>query len=244
MLLSVVIPALNEAEGIERCVASALALGRGWGGPVEAVVAEGGSTDDTADLATRAGATVIGCERGRGKQLRAGAAAASGDVVLMLHADATLALDAGRQLAEAVADSAVVFGAFRQRIDAHGIAYRWLEAGNAFRARRLATPYGDQAIFVRREALEAVGGVPDQPLMEDVELARRLGRRGHRPVLLAGPVEVSARRWREHGLLRQTLRNWSLLAAYRMGATPASLARRYAPPRSASQRLLSTSEGE
>lgn len=144
----------------------------------------------------------------------------------MLHADTVPCPAMGVQLAEALADPAVGCGAFRQRIDASGLLYRWLEAGNAFRARRLRTPYGDQAIFVRSELLERVGGVPDLPLMEDVELMRRL-REHTRPVLLDGPLTVSARRWRRRGVVRQTATNWALVLAYRCGVSPERLASWY-----------------
>ncbi|TWT98056.1 Glucosyl-3-phosphoglycerate synthase [Botrimarina colliarenosi] len=231
MKLSVAIPALNEEADIDACVASALGLGAGWGGPVEVVVADGGSRDATPQRAREAGATVVPCQRGRGRQLRAAIGASAGDVVLMLHADATLPPHAGRQLADALADPAVGCGAFRQHIDAGGRLYRWLEAGNAFRASHLGTPYGDQAIFVRRDLLEAIGGVPDQPLMEDVELMWRLRRHGVRPVLLDGPVEVSPRRWRRHGVVRQTARNWGLLTAYALGVSAERIASWYAPHR-------------
>jgi len=235
MRLSVVIPTLNEQDRVVVCVESALALadgGLGGGGaaPVEVVVSDGGSDDATRRRAQSAGAAVIEGPAGRGGQLRRGVKHAVGDVVLMLHGDATIAPAAGRQLAAAMADDAVGCGAFRQRIDDPRRVYRWLEAGNAFRARRWRLPYGDQAIFARRALLDAVGGVPDQPLMEDVELMLRL-RRVTRPVLLDGPVFVSARRWRERGVVRQTARNWSLLAAYRLGASPERLLRRYEPQR-------------
>ena len=117
-------------------------------------------------------------------------------------------------------------GAFSQRIDAGGLAFRLLEWGNARRARWLGLPYGDQAIFVRREAFFAAGGFPDVPLMEDVLLMQRLRRRAW-PLLLPGPVHVSARRWQRHGVVRQTIRNWALLAAFASGISPERLARYY-----------------
>lgn len=225
-MLSVVIPTLNEEDRVASCVASALALGRGWGDAVEVVVSDGQSRDATVARATEAGAVVVSGPAGRGGQLRRGVEAARGGAVLMLHADTSLDPAAGAQLAAALADPTVGCGAFRQHIDAQETVYRWLEAGNALRARRFGSPYGDQAIFARRSLLEAVGGVPDQPLMEDVELMRRL-RRHAWPVLLDGPVTVSARRWRSEGVVRRTLRNWSLLAAYRAGVSPERLAERY-----------------
>lgn len=228
MKLSIVVPTLNEAANIESCVASAFALQTGWGDATEVVVADGGSVDGCPELAERAGASVVASEPGRGRQLRLGVEAATGDLMLMLHADATLAPEAGRQLADAVHTGGARCGAFRQLIEAEGALFRCLESANAFRARRLGVPYGDQAIFVGRELLDAVGGVPDEPIMEDVVLMRRV-RRHAWPILLPGPLRVSPRRWRERGVVRQTLRNWSLLTAYRLGVSPRRLARFYAP---------------
>lgn len=229
MLLSVVVPTLNEASRVARAVDSALGLARGWGGGVEVVVSDGGSADATREHALAAGARVVTGSPGRGTQLRRGVEATTGAVVLLLHADATLDPEGGAHLARALADPRVAWGAFRQRIDDAGLAYRLIERGNAFRARRLALPYGDQAVFARRAALDAVGGVPALPLMEDVDLARRLRRAAGRPALLEGPVTVSARRWRRYGVALQTARNGALLSAYLLGASPERLARWYHP---------------
>ena len=221
MQLSVIIPTLNESSSIAGCVKSARELGA-----TEIIVADGGSVDDTGAIADSQDAQVVAAPPGRGMQMNAGAAASTGDVLLFLHADNWLPPEAREQIEQALRDPAVVHGAFRQRIDAPGRRYRWLEAGNAFRARQLDTPYGDQALFVRRTAWEAIGGFPDQPLMEDVVIARRLRRLG-RPALLEGPLHVSARRWQENGVLQQTLTNWGLLAAWMVGVSPGRLASWY-----------------
>ena len=126
----------------------------------------------------------------------------------------------------AFASSRIVCTALRQRIEAEGWAYRWLERGNAERVRWLGLPYGDQAIAVRKVAFDAIGGFPDVPLLEDLLLMRRQ-RKQSWPVLLEGPVYVSPRRWQRHGILRQTLRNWGILAGYACGIPPAQLAAWY-----------------
>ncbi len=230
MKLSVVIPTLNEGENIAACVASARQVSAGWGGRVEIIVADGGSQDQTAESARSSGAVVVVSAPGRGKQLHEGVRHATGDVILLLHADTRLSPEAGTQMAEALQDERVGCGAFRQQIEAEGMVYRWIEAGNALRVRLLGMAYGDQAIFARRAWIEAIGGVPPLPLMEDVELMRRLGRHG-RPVLLDGPLRISARRWQQNGIVRQTIKNWGLVTAYRLGISPERLARWYRPHR-------------
>jgi rSAM/selenodomain-associated transferase 2 len=219
--LSVIIPALNEAANIAQAVASAWAAGA-----YEVLVADGGSTDDTAALAEANRARVIRSLSGRALQQNAAAREAIGDVLLFLHADCGLPATAARQVESALANLRVLHGAFRQRIAASGLSYRLLEAGNAARVRCLGMPYGDQATFVRRTVFEELGGFPAVPLMEDLILMQRLRRKAW-PVLLAGPLAVSPRRWQRHGIIRQTLRNWRLTAAYSLGASPERLARQY-----------------
>ncbi len=222
MKISIVIPALNEADHIERAVKS------GWhGGADEIVVGVGDSSDGTTELAVAAGAIVVPSEVGRAAQQNAAAQRASGDVLLFLHADNWLSGPAIPQLRSALAGNGVSAGAFRQRIQASGWTYRMLEQGNAARVRWLRMAYGDQAIFMRRALFEQLGGFPAEPLMEDVMLMNQLRRHGVRPLLLPGPVYVSARRWKRNGTVRQTLRNWSLLAAFCAGVPPRKLARRY-----------------
>ena len=221
MKISVIIPALNEAARISHSVRQA------WeAGADEVLVPDGGSTDGTAEIAKTHKCHVLSTPAGRAVQQNAAAAVATGDVLLFLHVDNWLETRAIDQIRAALADSRIVFGAFRQRLEAHGIGYRLLEWGNAQRIRWLQLPYGDQGIFVRREVFASCGGFPAIPLMEDLTLARQL-RRCSRPILLPGPLHVDARRWQRHGLLRQTLRNWILVAAYKLGVSPNYLAKYY-----------------
>lgn len=221
MKISVIIPALNEAARIQTSVQQA------WeAGADEVLVADGGSTDGTAEIAKAQECLVVSALPGRAVQQNAAAAVATGDVFLFLHVDNWLEPRAIDQIRSALADSQVVFGAFRQRIEARGLAYRVLEWGNEQRIRWLKLPYGDQGIFVRRDIFTACGSFPEIRLMEDVALVRQL-RRHSKPVLLPGPLHVDARRWQRHGLLRQTLRNWILLSAYSVGVSPNYLAKFY-----------------
>ena len=221
MRISVIIPALNEVGHVARAVASA------WrAGAQEVLVADGGSSDATQRLAAAAGAMVINSPPGRAIQQNAAARCATGDVLLFLHADNWLAPDTGDQVRAALAGSDRIHGALRQRIEAEDGIYRWLERGNAERVRWLGLPYGDQAVFIRRAAFDSAGGWPEVPLLEDVILMRKLNRQAW-PLLLTGPVHVSPRRWQRHGVLRQTLHNWRLLAAFALGVSAEQLAAQY-----------------
>ena len=219
--VSVVIPALNEAEQITRAVETALAAGA-----AEVIVADGGSSDNTAELAAAAGATVVTSAAGRAVQQNAGAAGAKGDVLIFQHADNWCGPATVEQIRAALADCSIQGGAFRQRIEADGWLFRLLETGNALRVRIRRLPFGDQGIFMRREFFTKLGGFPEEPLMEDVLLMRAF-RRGAKPVLLKGPHYVCARRWQRHGVVRQTLRNWRIQLAHWFGASPSALARSY-----------------
>lgn len=220
--VSIVIPALNEGALIAQAVQRAWRLG-----PREVIVADGGSSDGTADSARSAGAQVCSSPPGRARQQSAGAQHASGEFLLFLHADAWLAEGGLRQIERAAAENQAHCGAFRQQIEADGLLYRWLERGNAWRVRLRGMPYGDQGIFVRRSLFEELGGFPDVRLLEDVLLMKALRRRAW-PALLPGPLHVNARRWQRHGVIRQTIRNWMLLSAARAGVPPDRLARFYA----------------
>lgn len=219
---SIIIPALNEAARIAEAVRRARETG-----PYEVIVVDGGSGDETAALARQAGANVLITVPGRAVQQNIGARHATGDVLLFLHADTWLPPHAVRQIESALADAAVGCGAFRQQIEAEGLAYRLLERGNAWRVKRRGMAYGDQGIFVRRALFDELGGFPEVRLMEDLLLMKRLRRRS-RPELLPGPLHISARRWQRHGVVRQTARNWLLLAAARFGVSPDRLAQFYA----------------
>ncbi|QEG42236.1 TIGR04283 family arsenosugar biosynthesis glycosyltransferase [Roseimaritima ulvae] len=222
MEISVVIPAINEAEGIAAAVDSASSQGA-----MEVLVVDGGSQDDTVRRAQAAGARVVTSPSGRARQQNAGAALASGQVLLFLHADNRLGPHCLEQIREAFERRPQAWGgAFRHRIDAPQWLFRCIEWGDAMRVRWRGLPFGDQGLFIRREAFEQVGGFPDEPLMEDLLLARRM-RRTAWPLLLPGPVWSSPRRWQRHGVVRQTVRNWSLQVAHACGCSPDRLAAYY-----------------
>jgi len=216
--LSVVIPCLDEEQLVEAAIRSA-------GGADEIIVVDGGSRDRTCERATAAGALVLSSPRGRGLQLDCGARRASGDWIVFLHADTRL--EPGWPAALRGLGPATVGGAFRLVVDSPRWAYRCLELGVSARCRLFRLPYGDQALFVRREAYASTGGFPPFPLMEDVALVRRLHRLG-RLELLALRAFTSPRRWERHGLVATSLRNWWILALYAAGCPPERLERLYA----------------
>ena len=192
----------------------------------EVIVVDGGSDDDTVKIAESCGAFVYHDVSGRGNQLNRGAEKASGDLLLFLHADNWLGESVCGQLRTCPHATNEIWGCFRQKIGDQRALYRWLAKGNEWRVRWQGLVYGDQAMFVNRYLFHSIGGFPNQPLMEDFEISRRLYRKS-RPILLDGPTYVSDRRWQRRGVIRQTLTNWSLATRYRMGESPANLANRY-----------------
>jgi len=218
--IAVVIPALDEAEWVAAAVESA----RGSG--VDVLVVDGGSRDGTLQRAREAGARVLEAQPGRARQLAAGARAAAGEAVVFLHADTRLPAGWHAAVERALADPGVVGGAFRLRFAERGPALRLVEWGARLRARLFALPYGDQALFARREALERIGGVPQARIMEDLDLVRALKRCG-RLALVSLAVETSGRRYRGR-VLRHMLRNGLALAAWRLGVDRERVAAWYA----------------
>jgi rSAM/selenodomain-associated transferase 2 len=226
--LAVVVPVLDEAARI------GTRLTELWGldGVREIVVVDGGSRDRTVEIARSVpGVRVIDALRGRGAQLNAGARATTADVLLFLHADAELPPDAMHWIAVALGDPGVVAGAFRIRTVADA-GRNWLGPLLRLadlRSRVTRLPYGDQAVFVRRSAFERVGGFPEQPLFEDVELARRLWRIG-RIRTVPAEVRISGRRFLQRPL-RSLIAMHGFPTLYRLGVPVETLARWYGAPR-------------
>lgn len=183
---------------------------------VQVLVVDGGSRDETPLLARRAGAEVVSAEPGRAQQLELGWRATTGEAVVFLHADTRLEAGWPEAVASALLDPAVAGGAFRLRFEGEGRLLRLLELGVQGRVRLFGLPYGDQAIFVRRSALEDMGGIPSAELMEDLDLVAEIKSRG-RLALLDLHATTSPRRYIEHGPLRTIGRHMLALAAWRLG---------------------------
>ncbi len=228
MTISIVIPVVNEQQRINSLIEHLKGVvGRGQEiQEPEIIVVDGDAEGST--LSAVADSHVIGitAPQGRGVQLAAGVSHATGEIILLLHADTQLPEHGVARVADAVAGGAD-WGAFRLGIDAPGWAYRVIAWSVDVRCKLFALPYGDQAVFVTRAALESVGGIPPIPLMEDVELAWHLRKAGKRFILLPQRIRTSARRWQRDGIVRRTLHNWWLLVRYLTGVDPEHLAKEY-----------------
>lgn len=219
--ISVIIPARNEAAALPATLAALVGAGAD-----EVIVADGGSSDATVAIARQHGATVVTSPVGRGPQLNAGAAQASGDLLLFLHADTLLPPAFAAEVRRVLAEPAVSAGAFRLAIADSRPGYRLIELGANLRARLGQLPYGDQALFLRATDFRAMGGFADLPLCEDLEMVSRLRQRG-KIRLTTSAVQTSARRWQRWGRLRTTWRNQLVLWGFLLGVAPDRLARWY-----------------
>lgn len=226
MRLSIIIPVLNEASEMPGLLEHLVPL-RARG--AEVIVADGGSEDGSPELILRAGVRLVGAERGRARQMNAGAVAASGDVLLFLHADTRLPSSAERAIETAIRRSEHpenVWGRFDVRISGDHFMLRVIASLMSWRSRFTGIATGDQAIFVARPIFDAAGGFPEQPLMEDIELSKRL-RVLSRPICLAERVTTSGRRWETNGVWRTIWLMWRLRWVYWRGVDAAGLARLY-----------------
>jgi rSAM/selenodomain-associated transferase 2 len=221
--IAVVVPTLNEASTLGRLLADL--AGVGGQGDYTVTVADGGSTDGTLAVAARfPEVSALSSPRGRARQMNAGARASAGEILLFLHADCHLPAGAFPSIRAALADPAVAAGSFRLAFDREDPwlrFYAWCS-----RINHPLFTYGDQGLFLRRETFERVGGFPEIPLLEDVEIQRRLRREG-RFIKLRDPVVTSARRFVKNGVVRQQTLNTGIVLLYYLGASPARLARFY-----------------
>jgi uncharacterized protein len=237
--ISIVIPALNEAKTITKIIASIHPLPN-----VEVILVDGGSIDDTVRISQELGIQVISSPKGRAHQMNVGAKAATGEILLFLHADTVLPLGFEQMVRSTLQPSlegqgdegtgrrgdkgeiVPIAGAFTLNIDDPMPSLRWIERLVAWRSKWRQMPYGDQAIFLTAETFRSIGGFVEMPIMEDFELIKRLQRLG-RIEILATPVITSARRWLQRGVWQTTLINQGIIIGYAIGISPTRLATWY-----------------
>ncbi len=219
-MISVIIPILNEAKILDET------LSRLQPELVnhELIIVDGGSTDESVNIAEKYG-KVVASQRGRAKQLNAGASIASGDFLLFLHADVWLEPGALNAV-ETALSWGYVGGGFLQKIDRKNILYRLIEMTADMRGKYLKVFYGDSGIFVRRDIFQRIGGFPDVPIMEELGFSKRLRRLG-KTRMIRPHIHISARRWETNGIIRTTLKNWYITGLYHCGFSLERLARIY-----------------
>ena len=237
-----VIPALNEARALPRLLESLV------GEADEVVVVDGGSSDGSQAIARQHGARVLLTDRGRGRQLAAGARVTKAELLVFLHADCVLEPGSMAAVCRAFEDSELIAGGMHQLIDGERAVFRWIERAANRRVRRHGMVYGDSGLVVRRSAYQAAGGFPVYPIFEDVELSRNLFGLGRIDLIRGATIRISSRRWDREGVVRCTARNWLLRAAFLFGLEPHRLARHYEPetlgPASPLERVGPTSPGD
>lgn len=221
VIVSVIIPTFNEAPYLAATLAAVQTAT-----DAEVIVVDGGSNDETVDIAISHRVKVIRGPRGKAAQMNLGAALARGRILLFLHADTLLPAGFMGHVVSELDKPGVVAGAFKLQIQGRGRALRLVEWLANFRSSRLQMPYGDQAIFLKADLFHRLEGYADLPIMEDFELVRRLKRVGSVSTV-AAPVVTSARRWEDRGVLRTTIINQLIILLYWLGVSPQRLARLY-----------------
>lgn len=218
--ISVIIPVFNEAANLPATLTTVQAA------PVEIIVVDGGSQDNTREVAAQLGAIVLDSAPGRAAQMNAGATIAQGNVLLFLHADTMLPLDYTAHIERVLAKPGIVAGAFELNIAGTQSGLRWVEWGVKWRSRLLQMPYGDQGIFLAAATFHQLGGFPELPIMEDFVFVRRLKALG-RVAIAPAAVLTSGRRWQKLGVVKTTLTNQLLILSYFLGVAPTRLAQWY-----------------
>ena len=223
--ISVILPVWKEASIINHTIANILSLGCST--HIEIIVVDGSAEGETIHAVQNKEVKKVASEKGRSRQMNAGASLASGGVLFFLHADTFLPKNALQAIFSVMQDREFVGGAFDLGIDSPRRIFRLIETAASLRSRITRMPYGDQGIFIRKDYFQAIGGFREIPLMEDVDLMRRIKKAGDTICILPLRVRTSPRRWEREGIIRCTLRNWLLIALYYLGFSPEKLARYY-----------------
>ncbi len=223
--VSVIIPVLGEEAGINPCLRQVRETAAGE--PVEIIVVDGDPDSGTVKRIDDGDVIALRSPKGRGAQMNRGAASAKGSVLLFLHADTILPPDAFRLIRDALADPRVTGGAFDLAIDSPRPLLLLTARCASLKHRITRVPYGDQAIFIRRDFFKAAGGYREIPLFEDVDMMKRIKRLDGKIIILPERVRTSARKWERDGILYAIFRNWFLQVLHLMGVSPEFLVRRY-----------------
>ena len=223
--LSVIIPVFHESDRINRTIAQV--FDSAANGVPQVIVVDGDPLGSTIDVIEDERVVKIISGKGRARQMNYGALRASGDILLFLHADTLLPKGAFAMITAAMIIGRFVAGAFDLGIDTTRRIFRITEKYVFLRTRLTRIPFGDQAIFIRREYFEKIGGYKDIPLMEDVEIMGRIRKSGNRICIIPARVLTSPRRWEKEGILISTFRNWTLQMLYALGVSPEQLQKYY-----------------
>lgn len=223
--LSIIIPVLNEANSIQ-AVLQTIQTDCHNSQSIEIIVSDGGSQDQTAELAKQSGVTVITTQAGRAHQMNTGASYAAGKVLLFLHADTRLPHGFDTYIRQTLMQPETIAGAFQLQIDGKEPGLRWVEWGVMVRSHLLQLPYGDQALFLKAETFQQLQGFPELPIMEDFVFVRRLQAIG-KIAIAPAPVITSARRWQKVGIFKTTLINQLVILSYCLGVPLTQIARWY-----------------
>jgi rSAM/selenodomain-associated transferase 2 len=225
--ISVIIPVLNESKSINAVIDYLMSIGSK--DEFEIIVVDGSSHHATiaAMRDDYNGVFGITSEKGRAIQMNAGAYASTGDILLFLHADTTLPLGAFNDIRKMLNNSSFVGGAFELKLDASGLFYKIISSTGSLRSKLTKIPQGDQAIFMRKNYFVSIGGFKNIPLMEDTELMKRIKKRGDKIGIVDKPILSSARRWKQYGKFRTTIKNHVIRLLYALGVSPDNLAKMY-----------------
>jgi rSAM/selenodomain-associated transferase 2 len=225
LTFSIIIPVLDEIALINKTIEHVHHVFSGL--EKEVIVIDADEQGGTIQAIRHNDVIKIRSPRGRGTQMNAGAAVARGDILIFLHTDTELPVDACSALSSALADNTCVGGAFTLGIKSDRRIFRIIEKMVFFRTRLTRIPYGDQVFFLRRSFFETVHGFKDIPIMEDIELMRRIKKRGYRICIIPEMVQTSPRRWEREGVFSCTIRNWILVSFFLLGVRPETLVRFY-----------------
>lgn len=223
--ISVILPVWKEVSIINHTIGNILSSE--YRADMEIIVVDGSAEGETIHAVQNKKVQKIVSEKGRSQQMNAGATIARGGILLFLHADTLLPRNALHAISSIMQKKELVGGAFDLGIDSPRSVFRLIETAASLRSRITRIPYGDQGIFIRKDYFHAIGGFKEIPLMEDVDLMRRIKKAGDKICILPLKVKTSPRRWEKEGIVRCTLRNWTLITLYCLGFSPEKLTKLY-----------------